>query len=193
MRYHIIALVCLLPSAVLTARVDAANLVPNPNFDSDVSHWSVVSSSGTLTFDGTDGSPNPGSARLVAADVTTVGFAQSDCMVVDASQNFDLSAMVKLNNLDSTGAFVLAYLYPDNACNGNASIGPSFDTSGLAIGTWAYFYSDNQTLTTGTNSARIVLSTGEGALTTPIDVSFDTIRFGPTGTTPVRLQSFGVD
>ena len=109
--------------------VSANNLVPNPNFDSDVAHWTAIDAD--LKFDATDGFPNPGSAQLLSGSRSPLML--SECIAVDSSATYDLSAMVKViqGNSDSISIF----FFEGAGCLGQ-------DVSEAAVGFGGYEFSN---------------------------------------------------
>jgi hypothetical protein len=168
------------------ASAQAANLVTNPNFTTDVNGWT---NAGGLTWDASDGDPAPGSAHITAA---TSGSSNSSCIVIAAPQNIDLFANIEVA---SGAAFVEAVAFTDTGC---LTGGTSFAfTATSSSSVWQQFSATNVALPSGTNSVLIQLfaslPTVPGAApVAPVDAHFDQIQFGPTGTLPVRLQSFDV-
>lgn len=160
----------------------AANLVTNPDFVINLNGWTAVSSgTPTFTLDDTTGDPSPPSAHIVTDGAGA--HVYSDCVVIGTSQNVDYSSNVKVN---AVGMYEIVWAYSDPTCSSVIS-----GYSILAIGAtsvWTQFSLPNYALPAGTQSVNIDLNVFGSA-----DVNFDHIQFGPTGTTPVRLQAFDID
>lgn len=179
----------------------AADLVTNPDFDSNLSGWSSGDISGsnglaaTFVLNTTDGLPASPSAEFTTS-LNQYSAATSNCITIDTSQNVDLYANAKIvsGNAVSTSATVFVYMFSDASCGGTL-VGPQMaaQVSG-ALGTWQQISSSNFSLLAGTQSVRIVLEAVGGSPAQPGvgDVLFDHIVFQRTATTPVRLQSFEV-
>jgi hypothetical protein len=160
--------VVLLAATVNT--VSAANLVRNPNFRADLSHWTEVGS--TATFDSTNGSPTAGSAHLTATP-PFVGL-MSDCFVVDSSPTYDLSAMGRIN----VGmAALYVFYFAGDACAGD-DMGGAAISFGEHAGVWVPVALNDLSIT---NSAirsgyvAVLTSSNESA-----DVNIDTVSFRPS-------------
>ena len=156
----------------------AANLVNNPDFTSDINGWT---GSG-LSWDSSDGDPSPGSAHLITAVPGTT--VDSTCIVIAAPQNIDLFVNIKV----ASGSLnVNALSFTDTSCMGN--LNGFTGTLITAPSTWQLSSVTNVPLPNGTNSVLLqVVSSTLGST----DAHFDHVLFGPTGSAPVRLQSFDV-
>lgn len=163
----------------------AQNLVPNPDFDTDLAGWTIVLPS-DVTLDNSVGSPAAPSMHMLAVDATPAATAYTDCIEIDTSSNVDLIADIRLIT-GAASASVTAY--SSAGCTG--PIGPAgliSDGEPLVDG-WERAAAINYALPVGTVGVRVFLSVN-GDLA---EANFDRVRFGPTGTTPVSLQSFRVD
>ena len=167
------------------SRADAANLITNPNFDQGLTGWtSQVIAGDSFSIDATDGSPGAPSAHAIASNVYSIF---SDCMQI-TSQNVDLYANVKVQGIGTT--VVGAASYGDAAC-GEASYLAENDMQWSASDTvWTEKSILSFALPVGTQSVFVYLKVFTQA---QADVHYDSIRFGPAGTTPVSLQAFEVD
>ena len=89
--------VALLPVLASVAAAAGQNLLVNPGFDSDLSGWTVVSSSDiTVTWTGTTGASAPGAAQLdVNAANARNTLVLTQCVAVAPSTNYDFSAEVR--------------------------------------------------------------------------------------------------
>jgi hypothetical protein len=159
----------------------AANLVTNPDFDSNLNGWTVVSSgTPTFTLDNSTGDPAAPSAHIVAdaagADV------YSDCIVIDSSQNVDFTINYKAASVD----IVLVLPFNNASCSPPEPVPVQEIT--LVPNNWTGASDLNFALPLGTQSVQIELQ-----LFGSSDINFDHVQFGPTSTTPVRLQAFDVD
>ena len=184
--------ICLLVgTCALVGATHAANLVGNPDFDSGLEGWTLASASGpgTFTVDTATGAPSAPSIHLVPDPATAFGIAvQSNCIAIDTSQNVDL-----LFNMKATSGWGYANVdaYSDASCGTLLSaLGtPAYGANGQ----WGPYSLPNAALPAGTHSARVVLVSSMGSLGSPGDAHFDHIAFGPTGSTPVTLQTFDID
>ena len=96
----------------------AQNLLPNPNFDTDLSGW-FPSSLGEWSSEDADSSPNSGSARVESGSFGNSGYyGPSVCLPVDEGEAFLLAyeALVPADQT-RTGAAWLEYgFYPTLGC-----------------------------------------------------------------------------
>lgn len=149
---------------------NAANLVRNPNFRVDLSHWTTVG--GTATFDGTKGSPTAGSAHLVAT-TSFVGL-MSDCFAVNSSTTYDLSAMGRIN----VGmAALYVFYFAGDACGGD-DMGGAAISFGEHTGVWVPVALNNLSITDSavrSGYVAVLTSSDESA-----DVNVDTVSFRPS-------------
>lgn len=177
---------------------NAANLVTNPNFATDLSGW-TVSSSGTasVTFESTSGSPTAGSIRLQA---TNGGIAHAVQCVAVSQQNHDLIARryvaVATGDIMEADANVIVYDQPGciSSIVGFIAFNIATGFAGTLNGspqTWDEISDTNVPFPVGAASASVNLYVAANAGGV-VDLYFDDVRFGPTGTTPVQLQSFDV-
>lgn len=174
---------------------DAENLVPNPDFDAGIDHWSLLGnpSGATISYVADDGSPAPGALRIDRPDQNRGNSttAVSDCIVVDPSIHYDLMVSVKV----LTGAVGYAYLsvFSDAQCG--EPIGPAVQVLQWdgADAIWHELEALDFALPDATASLRIAVSVGVPYPETLSAVLFDHVGLGPTGTVPVTLQTFVVD
>ena len=130
-----VALALLLPMAA-----HAQNLIGNADFDSNLGQWSVGSDGGTAVWDGTLGSPAPGSAHLTAG----VGVIQhlTQCVVLPSSlaSSISLSAEVYMfadsASTSGTPYGVVTDAYADTACSDAVYYGSNFILQPAAASTW---------------------------------------------------------
>ncbi len=92
---------------LLPSMAAADNLVQNGDFDADQSHWMVVpgENGGTAVWDGSLGSPNPGSLRMTAGAGLIEQFAQCVPLpsTLAASYSFSANAYVFADSTNTTG------------------------------------------------------------------------------------------
>jgi hypothetical protein len=161
----------------LSAPALAANLVSNPNFDVGTTHWNAFA--GTFSFSAADGFPAPGAVRVLAPDGNSTGSAYSDCIAVDDTLHYDFSAMVKVND-GANGGYVALNLYTDAACNSFSDYGLALVVGAAHPGRWIVYSLFDGALPSGTKSVIVNLIANGDDGGVPVDLSFDTIRFGPT-------------
>lgn len=127
--------------SALAGIVNAANLVPNPDFDSGLDGWSLSTTSGTMTLDSSTGLPTPPSLHLLGDDLTISASVQSSCIQIDDSTHFDFYMDVNRGS-GFAGGGVTAY--SDTACSTplDATIGSSANGTN---GVWAR-YSDRKSV-----------------------------------------------
>lgn len=152
--------------------VQAANLVPNPDFDSGLEGW-TQSGTGSVTIDDSFGLPRPPSAHLVADSTLGIGL-ESSCMEVDDSVHADFY----LSSAADPG-YVSASIemFSDTACtNALDPINMQSFRGGGDHGLYDF------ALPSGAQSAKILLIGSAISMGQLPDVHFDHIGFGPTGT-----------
>jgi hypothetical protein len=149
---------------------NAANLVRNPNFRVDLSHWTTLGS--TVTFDNADGSPSAGSAHLSATPPFVA--LESDCFAVNSPQTYDLSAMGRVN----VGmAALYVFYFAGNACQGD-DMGGAAVSFGDQPGVWIPVALHNLSITNstiGSGYVAVLTTSNEDA-----DIDFDTVAFRPS-------------
>ena len=105
----------------LAVPAGAQNLVPNPNFDTELSPW-ITAGSGSATFSTKDftNSPNSGSGHLVVspADPHTSSGLYSPCSPIPAGATFSAGGSFFIPSGQSRTASpeVLIWWYSDTAC-----------------------------------------------------------------------------
>ena len=184
---------CLLLAIILQpALADAQNLIQNPDFSNGMNGWTSVAG-GIATIDSNDGSPaapslhETGSSAL--AFLVTVN---SSCVQIAAPQNVDLFANIKF--VSGQQANVILNAFQETNCTTVPPAVPEpfgFVIAPL-IGTWSVLSTTNIPLPSGTQSVQVQLNTVSSSGINSADAYFDHVLFGPTGATPVRLQSFEV-
>lgn len=181
----------LLVAAALSVAVNpaayAGNLLPNPDFATSTSGWSISLEfpGARLELDTDDGSPAAPSAVLFSGP--GINDAVSDCIPVSTGR-FDLFVNLKpgLNDV-RVGAAVVAF--SDASCTTYISSLAHTQLTDVALsGGWYRQSARNFMLPDGTQGIQVALSNNN-----PGPIHFDHVRFGPAGTTPVMLQSFDVN
>ena len=177
----------LLVTCALHAGAAAAqNLLLNPDFDSDLSHWHT-NTSNVWSEDNSVGFPAAGSAHMVGPADVSDGLL-SDCIVIAGGQDVDLIANVKDASTFSSINMTIR-TYSDGACSLGGDYASQYNFA-TPLGNGWMQGSLTTTLPAGIGSVAIFLRTsGFGGMA---DTHWDHIRFGPTGSVPVRLQSFEV-
>jgi hypothetical protein len=170
----------------------AQNLVPNPDFDTGIDGWSTLSN-GTIEWVADDGSPDPGALRLRLADARGNGTeALSGCFAVDPSMHHDLAASLKL--IAGIEAHIFFVVYDNPTCADPPVGGADYYAQvPTADGLWHDVMVADIPLAPEAVAARIFIGTGAPYPDTNAVALADHIAFGPTGSVPVTLQSFGVE
>ncbi|MEO7935995.1 MAG: hypothetical protein ABIR27_07030 [Dokdonella sp.] len=179
------ALLCL-----ASAMTSAANLVANPNFDTDVAGWTLDpgANGGAFALDSADGSPAAPSAFLQRGGSPVTG-VKTGCIAVSSLQNIDMHADIKPSFQGFPArAQIIAYTFSDTSCSISMPTVIVTDACvALPAPGWVRCSTVNHSLAAGTQGVVLDISV---SLT---DANFDNIGFGPTGTVPVTLQSFNID
>ena len=187
-----------------TLRAGAQNLVVNPDFDGalGIDAWQ----GGPLTlleWSSSDwqGDPASGSARLshFAPCGNTYMF---QCVVPSAplAASYELGATVYLESPPQVAsAHVAAHFYADAGCQVQA-LGTFQSGVVNQQGTWVSLLNGGMVLPPATQSVRILLVLSKipfiPSCLPPLPTvvaRFDHVRFGPTGTTPVTLESLSIE
>lgn len=176
-------------------RVQAQNLLTNPNFDADLSGWATTNASqGVTSWDGGDGSPSAGSVLL--SGVACCSIVVSQCVPVVAGQSYDLGASLIQGPTapaqTGDGAGVDVRMYSDGAC----SVPPALVTVQVQpalTGTWTRYAKGAVVAPPGAQSALFRIFQYNFAGLPNLTSHADSAFFGPAGTVPVELQSFRVD
>lgn len=177
----------------------AANLVINPDFDTDLSGWiTSTNGTGTVNFISYDGSPTAGALQLTANAVNDAASAQQ--CVATTTQNVDFYIRTFASLGGGSTAFS-AVAFNGAGCSGinlGTAITYTIAAPGNSVAGVSSTWSDkvnpantNQALPAGTASVLLKLEViGDGSSAFYL---IDHVRFGSTGTTPVTLQSFHVE
>ena len=190
----------------------AANLVADPDFATDpTSTWnpttqSNAGNSASWSWDQTSGSPTkPGALHLIATNGATARASQ--CVVWPGGSAIDLifRRYIISETPASGGGFNSEYVdfiaYDQLGCTGNSvggfasSVTPGIAGfyNGAATTQWEEISGLNLPVSPSIPTVSILVSIYVNAgASGAIDDLFTDIRFGPAGTTPVRLQSFDV-
>ncbi|HKE49022.1 MAG TPA: hypothetical protein VKB52_13240 [Rhodanobacteraceae bacterium] len=186
------ASVALMPMAMAHAGGDR---VVNGAFVTDLSGWSANAPSG-VSFDAADGAPLAGSAHLVAPAATTVFLSQ--CVAFTPAGPIDFFGSSLALAASGAPSAVLRYTEYDNAtCNGSvlgafnaAVVGTESGSGGT---TWTRWGLQNAPLSASTRSVLIGIYAIASQPGDALDILWDHIQFGPSGTLPVELESFTIE
>jgi hypothetical protein len=188
--------ICVALMALATA-AGAANLVVNPDFDTDASGW--TSFGATISFDATMnqvGAPGSGAGLVTNPDPGfNQGVVQCIASGLSGGTSYDLGSWVYFaSGQAGTGnAGIFATFFDQANCTGT-------QISSLFVNPYLPPPSDTWTLLTvtgvapaGSVSAWVYINVYNSGNSGSISAEYDGVRFGPTPTTPVELQDFGVD
>ena len=168
------------------------NLVQNANFDDGLAGWSISPTTYTATLNTTDGLPTPPSAELIGSDFNEAPQPAfySPCFTVDASKIYSFSANYKVIAGEMSIEFIA---YPNvNCISGTTENMPSINvpqSNGWVTATASDFTFNETSVAAQLIFATCCASSGPSGA----DVLIDHVDFRVQGTTPVRLQSFGVE
>lgn len=179
----------------LAGNVHAANLLVNPNFDTDANSWQLSESSqGSSFFDAATGDPAPGSVEFNGVACCTVQVSQ--CVAVTAGQAYDYGAELIQGPIapapqSGDGIGLDLHWYNDNACATQSTL---IDTLTPDVsGTWTRYGHGNVVMPVGAQSVMFRIRQYNFAALPSLTSHADSAFFGPSGTVPVQLQSFNVD
>jgi len=172
----------------------AQNLVTNPGFDANLDDWSMILGSASWSSDDCCGNANSGSASLAVIVGGTV-MMNSACIGVTPGASYDLVVLAETlaippDFLSGLGTATVTW-YDDIASCPNVLVSEPGVTFQPDTG-WRQFGATFVAPATAA-AVKVTLMAQAGGLSQAIDVHFDNVRFGPTGSVPVTLQSFEVD
>jgi hypothetical protein len=178
----------------------AQNLVVNGEFPADVSGWSVgpMASFGWAMADW-QGAPASGSGALTNV-APCAGVSVSRCvpLPLPLAASYEAGGAVELLSATVDGSAQFAVLASaGSGCE--APVTASFSVPIAAVtGQWVNALDQGIVLPPATRSVGILLTVTKpflpGCVPLPnVSALFDHVRFGPTGTTPVRLQSLSIE
>lgn len=172
----------------------AQNLVTNPGFDSDLDGWSMIHGSASWSADDCCGDANSGSASLPVV-VGAMAMLNSACIGVTPGASYDLVVLAETlalppDFLSGSGTATVTW-YDDMASCPYILV----NEPGATFQPYTGWRSFGATFVAPATAAavKVTLMAQAGGLSQGIDVHFDNVRFGPTGSVPVTLQSFEVD
>ena len=170
------------------------NLVANPDFDSDMSSWSVNASQATLdTTHNIVGAAGSGSASITNTVGNNFGVGIQQCIVGPFSNvlhTFGGWIYVPAGQSGTSISRVAIGFYSDNACNSSIAGSLVTTSASAANDTWNLFTSNVVPMPI---AGSVVISLQVFSTNAPFVAYFDGARFGVAPTTPVELQSFEVD
>jgi hypothetical protein len=185
--------------ALSTTAAVAANQVINPDFDTDTNGWTPNSADISISRDSAMnvvGGPGSG-AGLVTNSMPGFNLGVTQCVPsgVTGGINYDVGAWVFFASgqagIGDAGLFV--WFYDQAGCTGTQS-------APLTVAAYLPPPSDSWTLLTATGvapagsvSALIYINLYNSGNANAVSAEYDGVRFGPSPTTPVVLQSFEVD
>ena len=185
--------------ATAAVSAGAQNLLSNADFSADLSQWTIrTTGAATVTYVSDSGSPEQGAVHLTASNGETAQLKQ--CVALTAT-TLDLTAreyIAESVSVQSAGADVTIYDQP--ACAGNIvgffAFNPTPVTGyfeGSVASGWNQISALHENISPFVPASALVsvfvVAAGGGSL----DYYFDNVRFGPSGTLPVRLQAFDVE
>ena len=190
---------CGLALSMMCVTAQATNQIPDPNFDvGNVSHWGQFGIGSYVDFDATrniQGAAGSGSllmTNFIGGSVGSNGVAL--CLQGTYFPGiYTYGAWLYVASGQSLRAAGVGLdFYQSGNCSGGAIVGGSGNLSPTptSFDTWT-LSTQTFNLLSIAFSARIYLYGGNAGKT--LKVNFDGVRFGFPGTTPVTLQSFGVD
>ena len=166
--------------------VSAQNLLANPDFTTDLSGWNTFGA----VFDGSAGSPTPGSAQFsgtIASANSTIFVSLAQCVTgIVPGSTYDLSGQLRLTSAPAGGTvFAAAAWYSDAGC----TTGISTDGANGVSGSTFQASSGSFVAPAGAVAANylvwIATSTTPGSFTGNLDAAF----LGPAAPPPVPMMS----
>lgn len=191
------AFVVVISSAISLSAL-AGNLLSNPDFASDLSGWTPkTTGGGTVTYASDAGSPALGSVHLMASNGDT---AQLDQCIALTDSPVDLYArFYAATSISVQTATAEVTAYDQANCAGNPLGFFAFNpvpvagyVGGVSASGWNEISALNENISNlHPMSALVAIYVSAGAGGTA-DYYFDDVRFGDSGSLPVKLQSFDV-
>ncbi len=179
-------LLAVIGAAVLVVPVEAANLVQNGSFDSDVSDWTVVMPAvSTLVWDPLDagGSPTSGSGLGTNAAVVASGSCFFDQCVggVLPGHGYDLAAAILYEGGQVTtgSAFVVLYWYSSSSCTGSVGVDSTPTVHSSTPDTWVASATPDLFAPAGAHSAVVRLYMTKTEDHDTLAAYFDNVFLGP--------------
>jgi len=185
--------------ALFTTAATAANLVTNPDFDIDTNGWAPNSAGISISWDSAmnvAGAPGSG-AGLVTNSMPGFNLGVTQCVSsgVIGGNSYDVGTWAFFPSgqagVGTAGLFV--WFFDQAGCTGTQS-------APLTVAPYLPPPSDSWTLLTATGvapagsvSALIYINLYNSGNANSVSAEYDGVRFGPSPTTPVVLQSFEVD
>jgi hypothetical protein len=171
----------------------AQNIVPNPDFDAELSGWTLIlapSGGGSISLDTAVGSPIAPSMYVVGGGTPST-LVVSGCLPI-SQQIVDLQG--DLNYVQGATPIAAGSLevssYGDTSCASYLDVAVTNTCFALPSAGWQRCSRLGYLLPAGTQAVTVALRVnylgGNVA-------HFDNVRLGPAGTVPVTLQSFGVE
>lgn len=186
--------------ALFGTAAPAANLILNPEFATNANNWSLWNGyTATVTFarDASDGSPALGSGLIVdtatgvPGNVTVGGQVKSSCMAITQA-NYDFSIRLKIGAGTTSTPIAQVNFYNAGTCALLNQITSDAITTWTPVGNgWQQGSLSNMPVSAIATFADIWVTAGSDSTT--VHTNFDHVLFGPTGTAPVQVQSFGVE
>lgn len=186
-------------SVALPFAASAQNLVANPNFDTSLANWTSTHGAPTvsITLDTSTGSPSPPSllfTQLQPPPALEVAHIFSECIAVSAGQAYDLVYDTVLRPTPAIASGIDAHTFSDAGCTTQtgALMGNAKDNCSALTAPWIRCQQYNQIVPAGVVAVRLRITGILLAANDPPPNTFriDNVRFGPSGTVPVQLQSF---
>ena len=171
--------------------------VVNGSFNTDLTGWTpTTGSGGTIAIDAADGAPSAGSVRLTSPDSTAIA-SLFQCIDFVPTGPIDFKGDAFTESVAGNAVSILRLTpYDMPGCAGNV-LG-NFNASLIGSepgtnGTWEQFGFLTATISTSTQSVGISVRNYASTPGDAIDILWDHIQFGPSGTLPVELESFAVE
>jgi len=160
---------------LLPIAAHAQNLIGNADFDSNLDQWSAGNDGGSVAWDGTMGSPAPGSAHLTAGAAIVQKLTQCVALPSTLASSVSLSATVYMfadSNSSSNSPYgVETDAYAGATCSDAVFYGSNFILQPVGVAAWASV-SNNYVSIPGGYQSMLVTIFVEGGLQTA-DYSFD--------------------
>jgi len=169
----------------------AQNLLPNADFDHDVSGWTVLANGSfppnLLSWDATRSSSGPGGSALIHTPIGLGGLLSiaSTCVPVTPGVTYSFGADYQFPSAAGPDFFLVSVGFASDAACANGIGGPDSSVqfpSLNPIGQWRTLAGPDVTAPPGAASALFAAAMASNLDSVPHEVNFDHAYFGPRGT-----------
>ena len=196
---HAVRALCLAAAVLaLPSGAAAQDLIVNGHFHDDINGWTLVGV-GTQAWDPLDwqGDPTSGSVRVTNTDpVANGGTASAQCILLTPSGTYEAGAHVRFPSgqvMLGVGAVGIGWFANTTCTNPPISTVNTPGVFSTTTNVWTESFMSGLAAPPGTVAVGVAAGVAKLNAGGSLAGLFDRVRFGPTGTTPVRVQDFSVE